>query len=131
MQYHRSDMSKKSKTLTPAAARRIGRLGGRARTPAQNAARAVNAQKAGRPRRVCKRCAQPVVGGHVDRELDDTCGEHGWRWEQAGKRHEGPLNPLDAIAAAIRTSTAATPEEDSDTMRQIIEILRSTGREVK
>lgn len=64
------------------AAQALGRLGGAARTPAQNAARKQNAQRAGRPKRVCTTCGNPVVGGHVDRRLDETCGAHGWRWQQ-------------------------------------------------
>lgn len=59
----------------------LGRLGGLANTEKQQKARALNAQKAGRPRRVCKHCGEPVVGGHVDRALDQKCGEHGWRWQ--------------------------------------------------
>lgn len=72
-------------TETPkknAAAQALGALGGAAGTAAQNAARKRNAQKAGRPRRICKRCKQPVVGGHLDRALDDSCGAHGWRWQR-------------------------------------------------
>lgn len=68
------------------AAQALGRLGGRAGTKAQNAARAENAKRAGRPRRVCTHCGDPVKGGHVDRKKDQTCGQHGWRWEKPADR---------------------------------------------
>ena len=67
--------------LNPAAVS-LGRLGGQAGTPAQDAARARNAQHAGRPGRVCTKCGEPVVGGHQNRMLDLTCGAHGWKWRQ-------------------------------------------------
>lgn len=62
----------------------LGKRGGAAKTPKQNAARKQNAQLAGRPRRVCLHCGAPVVGGHVNRLLDQpsVCGPHGWRWQQ-------------------------------------------------
>lgn len=62
------------------AAAALGSLGGRANTTAQNAARAQNAKHAGRPGRYCAFCGEPVLGGHVQRSLDDKCGRHGWRW---------------------------------------------------
>lgn len=64
------------------AAQLLGSLGGKANTRAQNIARARNAQRAGRPRRVCSVCHEPVRGGHLDRDLDETCGKHGWRWQK-------------------------------------------------
>lgn len=66
------------------AAQALGRLGGTANTPAQNQARKQNARLAGRPRRICRRCGEPVVGGHADRALDESCGRHGWQWAKAG-----------------------------------------------
>jgi hypothetical protein len=75
----------KKKTMNPHA-RELGRLGGLAGTPAQNRARRRNAQHAGRPRRVCTTCGEPVRGGHVNRALDDTCGPHGWRWQKPSER---------------------------------------------
>jgi len=74
-----------------ATAQAIGRLGGQAGTKAQNRARKVNAQLGGRPRRVCTTCGEPVIGGHFDRELDETCGAHGWRWQRAGD--DSPVTP--------------------------------------
>lgn len=120
MHYHRSDMSRKS-NVNPKV--RAARLGGRANTPAQNRARALNAQKAGRPKRVCKKCRQPVLGGHVDRTLDTTCGAHGWQWEQAGKRHPAPPNleaqALDAIAAAL----------NDPSLPNVLEFIRTAVRD--
>jgi len=72
-------------------AQRLGAKGGRARTPKQNAARRQNAQHAGRPRRVCIHCGEPVVGGHTDRQLDQSCGQNGWRWQQ----RDAPLTFAD------------------------------------
>jgi hypothetical protein len=70
------------KTLVPEnPAAALGRLGGLANTPKQRRARKQNAQKAGRPRRVCTHCGEPVIGGHQDRALDESCGAHGWRWQ--------------------------------------------------
>lgn len=93
----RSDMTRRRTPPTRVTAKRtaaqtLGRLGGRAGTLAQNQARARNAQHAGRPKRVCTTCGAPVIGGHVDRRLDDTCGRHGWRWERAGAPHPTPPN---------------------------------------
>ena len=81
----RSDMP----TPTPkknAAAQALGRLGGQAGTKAQNRARKQNAKLAGRPRRVCNHCGEPVIGGHVDRALDVKCGAHGWRWQKQSEK---------------------------------------------
>ena len=64
----------------------LGRLGGQAGTTAQNVARKRNAQLGGRPRRVCTHCGEPVVGGHVNRALDLTCGPHGWKWQKPSER---------------------------------------------
>lgn len=88
----RSEMP--TKPTTQSAAQTLGRLGGKANTKAQNRARKQNAQLAGRPRRVCTHCSEPVVGGHADRALDDTCGRHGWRWERAGTAVEPKPSPL-------------------------------------
>jgi len=124
----RSVMNPKHAKKNPAA-RALGRLGGLANTPKQNKARALNAQKAGRPGRVCKKCAQPVLGGHVDRTLDDSCGQHGWRWERAGVSVAAPVGPerkaLDAIAAAM-----TGVEWNADTCAAVAAILRGTGRPV-
>jgi hypothetical protein len=77
-----------TKPLVSAAAQALGRLGGQANTPAQNAARARNARLAGRPRRVCTTCLQPVVGGgvHKDRTLDEVCIGRDWRWQKPSER---------------------------------------------
>jgi len=89
----RSDMPPKVARKNPAA-QALGRLGGRAGTKAQNRARKANAQLAGRPRRICTHCGEPVRGGHADRSLDDSCGAHGWRWERAGTGVPAPPSPL-------------------------------------
>jgi len=47
----------------------------------------MNAQRAGRPRRVCVHCGERVYGGHVDRALDTTCGAHAWRWQTRAEVH--------------------------------------------
>jgi len=77
-------MPKKSKSerIDPsAAAAAIGRLGGLANSPKQQRARKQNAKRAGRPRRICVHCGEPVKGGHVESERDTSCGAHGWRWQ--------------------------------------------------
>jgi len=63
-------------------AQALGRLGGQRNTPAQVAARLANAKRAGRPRRVCADCGEPVYGGHKNRALDVTCHGAGWRWQK-------------------------------------------------
>jgi hypothetical protein len=68
------------------AAQALGRLGGSANSPAQLAARRKNAKLAGRPRRVCVHCGEPVKGGHVDAKLDAKCGAHGWKWQKPSER---------------------------------------------
>src|SRR5262245_36654798 len=80
-----------------AAAQALGRLGGSANTEAQNAARAKNAQSAGRPKRVCRFCGEPVLGGHRDRRLDETCGAHGWRWLQQSNDPHPEVKPDPAL----------------------------------
>lgn len=111
------------------AAQALGRLGGSANTKAQQRARKRNAKLAGRPGRVCATCYQPVLGGHVDRALDDTCGRHGWTWMRAGKRHPAPPNPereaLDQLAAAM-----SGQEWNADLCDTIAGILRATGRTI-
>jgi hypothetical protein len=113
------------------AAQALGRLGGRANTPAQKAQRRAAAKRAGRPRRVCTRCLQPVVGGHSDRALDASCGAHGWRWERAGVRHEAPKSrdaaALDRIAEWLR---APEPPPGTTRLALIAGLVRGTGRKV-
>lgn len=98
------------KTLTPknTAAAALGRLGGRAGTKAQNKARRANAQRAGRPSRVCVHCGEPVAGGHVDRDLDETCGAHGWRWRK-------------------RLEEAATVRPDPTLLKDVLFVLDGIG----
>jgi len=81
-------MAKQPKPPNPAA-QALGRLGGSANTPAQHRARKRNAQHAGRPRRVCTTCGEPVHGGgvHKDHALDTTCPGHRWKWQ---KRSDQP-----------------------------------------
>lgn len=106
-----------------AAAQALGRLGGAAKTRAQNLARKRNAQRAGRPGRVCVHCGEPVLGGHVNRALDDTCGQHGWRWQQGRDAAPVPATgasaTLEAIARILRQRGDA-----SDRLRSIGELLR-------
>jgi hypothetical protein len=64
------------------AAQALGRLGGAANTPAQVKARLQNAKLAGRPRRICTECGEPVYGGHKNRALDLRCHGHGWHWQK-------------------------------------------------
>lgn len=114
------------------AAQALGRLGGAKNTPAQQRARKRNAQKAGRPRRVCTKCAQPVIGGHADRALDATCGAHGWRWERAGVDHPAPVNreraALDAIADVLAVAVERNIEPSFDALARIV---RNTGRKIR
>jgi len=93
------------------AAQALGRLGGSKNTAAQNAARAQNAQRAGRPRRVCTRCGEPVIGGHVDRELDGTCGPSAWRWQQ----RDSKLTP-----AELEREIESHYQDIADLERQIV-----------
>ena len=87
--------SQKRKPTTPATpapktpnpnAQALGRLGGARNTPAQQAARAKNVQRAGRPGRICIHCGEPVYGGHKDRKLDTTCPGRAWTWGEARTR---------------------------------------------
>jgi len=90
-----------------AAARTLGSLGGRAGTTKQNEARKINAQRAGRPRRVCAVCNEPVVGGHVDRRLDASCGAHGWRWQ----RRDDPVDVADETRKWVRQLGSAVDDD--------------------
>lgn len=74
------------KTRKNKAAQALGALGGSANTKAQLTARRKNAKKAGRPRRVCSHCGEPVRGGHVNAKLDASCGVHGWKWQKRSER---------------------------------------------
>jgi hypothetical protein len=78
--------TKASKAAQSRAAVLLGRKGGAAGTPKQNAARAVNAKRAGRPRRVCNCCGEPVRGGHVDIKQDSRCKAPGWHWETPNEK---------------------------------------------
>jgi hypothetical protein len=86
-------LSEDQRAAKAAAAAVLGRLGGLANTAKQKRARKQNAKWAGRPSRVCAHCGEPVIGGHKDRALDESCGAHGWRWqsrrEQHRKRNQG------------------------------------------
>jgi hypothetical protein len=68
-----------------------------------------NAQLAGRPRRICTTCGEPVVGGHVDRRLDLTCGAHGWRWQQ--KHHPPTVEALHAQIEAHQRAIASLQQQ--------------------
>lgn len=93
-----------------AAAQALGRLGGRAGSPAQTAARRVNAQLGGRPRRVCLFCNEPVVGGHVARHLDLSCGAHGWRWQNQAEQ----AAPIDVRALLVEARAELEQLEPTD-----------------
>lgn len=104
-----SDMAQKPVLKNPAA-QALGRLGGSAGTKAQNKARKQNAKLGGRPRRVCTHCGEPVSGGHTDRTLDETCGAHGWKWEQGGRDVDAPPNPvIDLLRDAIAIIESGDP----------------------
>lgn len=108
------------------AAQALGRLGGAANTPAQNKARRKNAQHAGRPGRVCNHCGDAVVGGHVDRARDATCGQHGWHWRQSGTdtgRATGATATLAEIAVVARRRSLDVTER----LQQIHDLLRAAG----
>jgi hypothetical protein len=68
------------------AAQQLGTLGGSRNTPAQVAARLANAKLAGRPRRVCTVCGEPVYGGHKRRSLDRSCGGTAWEWQTPSEK---------------------------------------------
>jgi hypothetical protein len=109
----RSEMVKRKpgrKSAKELAARTLGSLGGSANTDKQNAARKQNAQRAGRPRRVCITCNEPVVGGHVDRRLDTSCGAHGWRWQRRDDPHVSTVdeNAIEAVVVAQFGRLSAT-----------------------
>jgi hypothetical protein len=75
----------KKTAKTPAknkAAQQLGTLGGSRNTPAQIAARAKNAKLAGRPRRVCTTCGEPVRGWHKDAVQDVRCHGRTWEWQR-------------------------------------------------
>jgi hypothetical protein len=136
----RSDMAPTTKKNR--AAQSLGRLGGQAGTKKQNAARKQNAQLAGRPRRVCTTCGEPVVGGHVDRRLDDSCGAHGWRWQQ--KRHPPTVESLreqieahhraivsleqQLATATIGALHARVGDDDPDFEARALAVLRKKDR---
>jgi hypothetical protein len=86
-------MSKKLPRNVENAAALLGQRGGLANTEKQQLTRKLNAKRAGRPRRVCLHCGEPVIGGHVDRSLDSSCGAHGWRWQSRAEQfaqHSAP-----------------------------------------
>lgn len=86
--YNQSDTimtAKPTAKLLSKAAQQMGRKGGAAGTPAQNAARARNALLAGRTGRVCSKC-----GGLVQRTAmarHDGCGL--WTWLKPAERTGG------------------------------------------
>lgn len=93
------------------AARMLGSLGGRAGTTKQNEARKRNAQRAGRPGRVCIKCNEPVVGGHVDRSLDTVCGAHGWRWQRRDDPHDSTVDGSVSRERAALLDVAAVLDD--------------------
>ncbi len=98
----------------------FGRRGGLTNSPKQRQARAANARKGGRPPRVCVFCGEPVVGGHADRDLDDSCGAHGWRWKHKSDPPEASREALEAELAAHEAAVkeiAAMLRPKSTTLR--------------
>ena len=87
-----------------AAAQALGRLGGAAGTSAQQRAREANSQLGGQPGRVCVFCGEPVIGGHDDRDLDESCGAHGWRWK---RKHDPPAARREALERDLALHQAA------------------------
>jgi hypothetical protein len=123
-------MSKSSVPPTPnAAAAALGRLGGSANTKAQQRARKRNAQLAGRPRRVCAKCGEPVRGGHLDRALDDVCGAHGWRWQQgdrpAGRPAAAPSAAQLLVVLTAALAQASVPPAIRTALESAVSALRS------
>lgn len=124
-----------TKRKNPAAVA-LGRRGGSANTPAQRAQRQAAAQFAGRPRRVCVDCGQPVVGGHQDRRLDETCGpvRHGWRWQQGsapangngagGVSAVGDGRALDALCGFLE----AVGDDGLIPWHAVADYVRASGR---
>jgi hypothetical protein len=96
--------AKRGRPRKNAAARALGRRGGRAGTAKQHAARKRNAVRAGRPRKICIFCSEPVKGGHKDPRLDESCGRHAFVYRQ--HTEGGPvitrLEVLTEIAALQR-----------------------------
>lgn len=123
-------MPKLLETAAPeknAAAAALGRLGGAVNSPAQQRARKRNAKLAGRPGRVCVHCGEPVAGGHVDRALDESCGQHGWRWQQGAN---GTVRPAGGVTLTLATIAAITRRRsltDADRLAQIVAALRAVG----
>lgn len=111
--YHSERFDMATSTKKNRAAQTLGRLGGQARTSAQNAARKRNAQTAGRPGRVCTTCGEPVLGGHQDRRLDDTCGAHGWRWQ----RRDAPAT-LDTLQRELADHQHAIAQLTAEIVRR-------------
>lgn len=91
-------MKTKRRILSP---RTMGRLGGSAGTEAQNEARRLNAQRAGRPRRVCIYCGEAVRSGHVKARLDKTCGAHGWRWQKPSEEDRPAVTPDPTLVSDV------------------------------
>jgi hypothetical protein len=89
--------NEKDTTMTAAA---MGRRGGSANSPAQQAARAKNSKSAGRPRRVCTACGEPVHGGHKKAKLNKTCHGRTWEWQKPSEKRAA----LAAKRAAKKTA---------------------------
>jgi len=103
-------------TASSRAARQLGRLGGLANTEAQQRARQKNAQRAGRPRRVCIYCGEPVKGGHADPKRDKTCGAHGWCWH---RRFADP-RPAAHLDATLFTDLLRLLQAEPDRFKPMI-----------
>jgi len=82
----------------------MGRLGGSRNTDAQKAARAANAKLAGRPRRICTTCGQPVHGGHKRTEQNIKCDGRTWAWQTPREKREAK--------AVAKTATKRKQEQD-------------------
>lgn len=82
---------KKTHDPTPKnqAAQALGALGGARNTEAQKKARLQNAKLAGRPRRVCTECGEPVYGGHKDTKKNVRCHSRTWEWQSQREKRLG------------------------------------------
>jgi hypothetical protein len=114
------------------AAAELGRLGGSKNTAAQQDARKRNAQTAGRPARVCNFCGERV-GGHKHRPLDETCGAHGWRWQQphaeGGVALLNPYDVLDDVISAYDDGRLIVSDVDNRAVEFLMTAVRTAAHQ--
>jgi hypothetical protein len=71
------------------AAQVLGRKGGQAKSERKTLAVRANALKAGRSRRVCAECGEPVARSwHRNAALDQTCPGRTSKWEKPSERRK-------------------------------------------